>query len=71
MTESGVAGPAGNKRLTSIDMLRGLVMVIMARDHVRAVVSMVLSRMFSGQKAEKRRKGVLWAEREREESPHA
>jgi uncharacterized membrane protein len=32
MTESGVVKPAGSKRLTSIEMLRSLVMVTMALD---------------------------------------
>lgn len=38
MVESGIVSPASVKRLTSIDMLRGLVLIIMALDHVRDMV---------------------------------
>ena len=47
MSASGAAGPAGRNRLTSIDMLRGLVLVIMALDHVRDMVTRPLSTDYS------------------------
>ena len=47
MTESGITGPAGRNRLTSIDMLRGLVLVIMALDHARDMVTHPMSADYS------------------------
>lgn len=35
MTESGIAGPPGRNRIPSIDTMRGVVLIIMALDHVR------------------------------------
>ncbi len=39
MAESSLAGPAARTRLTSVDMLRGLVLVIMVLDHARDMVT--------------------------------
>ena len=47
MAESGITIPPGRNRLTSIDMLRGLVLVIMALDHVRDMVTHPLSTDYS------------------------
>ena len=46
MTVSDITESAG-KRLTLIDMLRGLVLVIMALDHIRDMVSRPLSTDYS------------------------
>lgn len=47
MAELGINGPPGRNRLTSIDMLRGFVLVIMALDHVRDMVTHPLSTDYS------------------------
>jgi len=47
MAESGSIVPSGRSRLESIDMLRGLVLVIMALDHVRDMVTHPLSTNYS------------------------
>jgi uncharacterized membrane protein len=47
MAELGINGPPGRNRLTSIDMLRGLVLIIMALDHVRDMVTHPLSTDYS------------------------
>ena len=47
MAESGSIIPSGRSRLDSIDMLRGLVLVIMALDHVRDMVTHPLSANYS------------------------
>lgn len=47
MTEQGIAQPSGRNRLSSIDMLRGFVLVIMALDHVRDMVTRPLSNDYS------------------------
>ncbi len=47
MSASGAEGPVVRNRLTSIDMLRGLVLVIMALDHVKDMVTRPLSTDYS------------------------
>ena len=47
MTELGIARPSRGNRLSSIDMLRGLGLVIMALDHARDMVTHPLSTDYS------------------------